>query len=440
MGGVGTGERYSAASQAHGRVLQERGRRLAGVINAAAAGLVAVVAEALETDAWAGWGINTPTHWVGLRFGVSSWRAKRLVAAAIELRDLPVCRAAFEAGEISEDHVAVIVRARPKLIHDDHVAYLAKFATVGQFETAMRTVPSRPGDDKKPKDKKSERDAPGVVSSNTGDDGRWRLRADGDPIGGALVDKALAAARDDLFRSRHDDPDGDVSKVSQWDALLHLAGIGLDALDPATAKSPARRPSDRYVVNVHVNADDPDQSRIHLGPLVPEHLRQELTCDGWIRLWRHNAQGDTVDVGRTRRVVDAKQRLIVEHRDGGCVIPGCGCTRFLHIHHITHWEHGGATDISNLVAVCGGHHRALHRGEYTITRSPDGTLVFTGADGRPIGPTPPITPQPDEAFEAVLADLGIDQPRWECRSGERAQWHWLTWQPEEPPDPPPSPN
>jgi hypothetical protein len=435
---VGSCTGYSEASQAHGRVLQERGRRLAGVVNAAAAGLV--VAEALATDAWCGWGINTPAHWVGLRFGVSSARARRLVAAAVELRGLPECRAAFEAGEISEDHVAVIVRARPKLVHDGHVAYLARFATVGQFQTAMRSVPSRPRDDDKAKDE-SERAQLGVVSSRTGDDGRWRLRADGDPVGGGLVDKALSAARDDLFRSRHGDEPGDDAraKVSQWDALLHLAGIGLDTLDPATGTSPGRRPSERYVVNVHVPADDPEQSRIHLGPLVPAHLRQELTCDGWIRRWRHNAEGTTVDVGRTRRVVDAKQRLIVEHRDGGCVIPGCDQTRFLHIHHVVHWEHGGATDIANLVALCGGHHRSLHRGELTITRDPDGTLTFTGADGQPIGPTPPITPQPDETYESVLDDLGIDQPRWTCRSGERAQWHWLTWQPE-PPQPPPSPN
>ena len=158
-------------------------------------------------------------------------------------------------------------------------------------------------------------------------------------------------------------------------------------------------------------------------------------------MWRHNAEGTTVDVGRTRRVVDARQRLIVEQRDGGCAIPGCGCTRFLHIHHIVHWEHGGPTDLANLVAVCGGHHRALHRGEYTISRDANGTLTFTAADGRPIGPEPPIVPQPDETYESVLGDLGIDQPHWECRSGERAQWHWLTWAPEEPePPPPPSPN
>ena len=68
-----------------------------------------------------------------------------------------------------------------------------------------------------------------------------------------------------------------------------------------------------------------------------------------------------------------------------------------------------------------------------------GALTFTGADGQPIGPSPPIPPQPDETFEAGLAGLGIDEPRWTARSGERAQWHWLTWQPEEP-EAPPSPN
>jgi hypothetical protein len=90
--------------------------------------------------------------------------------------------------------------------------------------------------------------------------------------------------------------------------------------------------------------------------------------------------------------------------------------------------------------VCGGHHRALHRGEFTITRDTNGALTFTGADGQPIGASPPIVVEPDATYESVLEDLGIDEPNWECRSGERAQWHWLTWQPEEPPDPPPSPN
>lgn len=36
-------------------------------------------------------------------------------------------------------------------------------------------------------------------------------------------------------------------------------------------------------------------------------------------------------------------------RDRGCRVPGCDRSRWRHVHHMTHWEDGGATDTPKLV-------------------------------------------------------------------------------------------
>ena len=63
--------------------------------------------------------------------------------------------------------------------------------------------------------------------------------------GGAVIDRALLAARDQLFRARHDhDPDpARVADISVMDALEHLARVALDAMDPVTAAGRPSRPS-----------------------------------------------------------------------------------------------------------------------------------------------------------------------------------------------------
>ena len=61
-------------------------------------------------------------------------------------------------------------------------------------------------------------------------------------------------------------------------------------------------------------------------------------------------------------------RRALNARDGGCRFPGCASRRFVDAHHIEHWADGGATDLDNLVQLCGHHHRLLHEGRYAITR------------------------------------------------------------------------
>src|SRR5690348_16189875 len=60
-----------------------------GIINAAEARLVTLIAKVLDEDLWAGHGILSPEHWVAWQCGVSAGRARQLVAVARRRDELP---------------------------------------------------------------------------------------------------------------------------------------------------------------------------------------------------------------------------------------------------------------------------------------------------------------------------------------------------------------
>jgi len=52
----------------------------------------------------------------------------------------------------------------------------------------------------------------------------------------------------------------------------------------------------------------------------------------------------------------------VQRRDKGrCQIPGCANTRWIDIHHVVLRSQGGTHEVSNLLTLCGFHHREHHR-------------------------------------------------------------------------------
>jgi hypothetical protein len=111
-----------------------------------------------------------------------------------------------------------------------------------------------------------------------------------------------------------------------------------------------------------------------------------------------------LDLGRSTRLANRAQRRALRALYATCAIPGCD-TRYdlCKLHHVTWWEHGGATDLHNLLPLCSRHHHDVHDGGWqlelgegrrlTITY-PDGTTHTTGPPTRrrahrPPRPTPP---------------------------------------------------
>jgi HNH endonuclease len=137
-----------------------------------------------------------------------------------------------------------------------------------------------------------------------------------------------------------------------------------------------------------------------------------------------------VSVGASVPGIPERTRRLVMYRDLGCRVPWCTQTRWLDVHHVIHREHGGVTELPNLVALCRRCHRAHHRGELGIVGDadmPDG-LTFTDRDGNHLGGAPNIAtpdrppPQPTNRYQHPL--------------GERLHRRWLFLS--DPPKDPPS--
>ena len=51
------------------------------------------------------------------------------------------------------------------------------------------------------------------------------------------------------------------------------------------------------------------------------------------------------------------------------------------MHHVWWWEHGGPTDLDNLLPTCSRHHHAVHDHGWKLKLLPDRTLEITLPDG-----------------------------------------------------------
>jgi len=100
-------------------------------------------------------------------------------------------------------------------------------------------------------------------------------------------------------------------------------------------------------------------------------IRRPFACD-----LAHQAS-EVLDLGRRSREPSAAQRRAVQLRDEHCQYPGCRApVSWCDIHHLDPWEHGGGTDLANLVAMCRRHHVAVHEGGHKLIRGPDGTIML----------------------------------------------------------------
>ena len=86
-----------------------------------------------------------------------------------------------------------------------------------------------------------------------------------------------------------------------------------------------------------------------------------------------------------------QQRALYKRSGGQCQYPGCTATRELEAHHVIAVEHGGATDLANMILLCSRHHKLLH--DHHIHTSGTGEQpVFTDQSGRAITTNQPHAP------------------------------------------------
>jgi hypothetical protein len=256
---------------------------------------------------------------------------------------------------------------------------------------------------------------------------RFGLRVDAAIDDGALIERALAEAKDALFHAGQ-------PAVTWMDALVEVCNRSL-----STVTSDAR--TSRFRIYLHL---DTDGGWLNQGPAVPPAILAKLCCDGVVQpLWE--TQGSPVNVGRAQRIVPDRTRRLVLDRDRGCIVPGCASRYHLEVHHLIAWSCGGPTDTRNLAALCPFHHDALHRGELSIAGDADHseTLTFTDERGRPMLRSVPTNPP---KLDQVAPDAPEARPRYQHPSGERVDNRcvfftprsWLTADPSAQPHAPPA--
>jgi hypothetical protein len=281
------------------------------------------------------------------------------------------------------------------------------------------------------------------LSTWVDDDGMVVIRGRLTPEVGAVVQRALEAAADRLFRDAAHAPTGDAMSEALTPAQRRADALALlaeTALHPSAQTTRAGGPGlaggldggtagDRYQVVLHVNADAPADDPVEApaaaaadtfeGALEVDHgalyvsmeTSRRLACDASLVRMRHDSEGDNLDVGRKTRTIPPAIRRALTARDTTCRFPGC-TSRRCDCHHVHHWADGGATRLDNLVRLCRRHHRAVHEGGFGVVRGLDGGLTFLRPDGAP-QPVVPAAPSNVPGWHHALPLVPGRLPTWD---------------------------
>jgi uncharacterized protein DUF222/HNH endonuclease len=355
-------------------------------IAAAHVALLRVIAEVDRRGAWRDSGARDLAHWLSIRYGMSWWKSDRWIKAAGALDNLPAITDALETGVLGIDKVVELCRFATPETEAELIAWAsdATCATIRRrADVEVRAA----------LDETTEFERDRSLRYWYEDGGRrFGLEARLPSAQGAIIAKALERVVDQIpaMPAR---TAGIVIEARRADALLALCSqrIAADA------------DADRATVVVHASLEALSGRRnaeTEHGAVLPPEALQRLACDARIQVVAENDASDPIALGRTKREPSASMMRQLRHRDRGCRFPGCGSTAFANAHHIVWWSRGGATDLDNLLLICGFHHRLVHEHGWTVERADDGRFRWFRTDGSRYrgGPERQATPADHDAF------------------------------------------
>jgi hypothetical protein len=394
--------------------------------------LTAAVASAARVRAWLD---GRDTHLASRLAQVSSFPERAVAdAAGSSLRDagrvlerartaetMPALGDALSAGAVSGAHVDVIGRAlrqleprlRPHLAaRADRIAAIAVRSTPDQLQQAMtvevRAIQADDGMARLERQRRATR-----LRTWIDGDGMWCLSGRFDPEIGLRLHGRLSATVATRFAEQ-------VPEHCPTDPLERHGFLQAHALVALTEGHGCGGGRAEVVVVMDATCPGPEGA-----PNVDWGLPVELPAEVLRRLFdvaeinpviiRCGVVLHTpgqINLGRSTRLANRAQRRALRALYRTCAIPGCH-VRFdqCHLHHVWWWEHGGPTDLRNLLPLCVQHHHAIHDRHWRLTLTADRQLTITYPDGatQQAGPTrrnttghAPLPPTP-ALCTAVLA-------------------------------------
>jgi hypothetical protein len=362
------------------------------------------VAEYDRRRGWERWECHDMGGWLSWKCGIAPVTAREQVRVARALEHLPLVTERFSSGRLSYSQVRAITRVATPT-NESSLIDLAGASTAAQLERICRSYRRTSEAAKETEDR---RDAGRYLRFAYDDDGclvgTFRLPAEAGAVFAAAINRRAdreAIAEADRDRAR------DPFSAAQADALVELVAAGVDAPDTDE--------DSQYLVTVIVEESvltkegtdegcslveeagrEPGVCQLEDGPGLAAETVRRLACNAAIINVVEDESGNVLDVGRRMRLPNRALRRALRRRDGHCQVPGCNRRRF-QPHHVWHWIKGGPTNLDNLVALCGRHHRRVHEGGYRIQRDPDGRIRFVHPNGWVLPSVAPIGPADDRA-------------------------------------------
>ena len=216
------------------------------------------------------WLHSTPTRTHHARRGPRHWRTsidlgacREKVRVAKALATLPLTSATMQRGAISYAKVRAVTReATPG--NDGRLVDLALAGTASQVERFVRAW--RRVDRAEAATQTNARHLGRHLSTWVDDDGMVVIRGRLTPEIGAVVQRALEAAADHLFREASGAPAGPTLCEEVTAGQRRADALGLLAEAALTADLDRGSSGDRYQVILHVDADEPRAA--HLAPVA----------------------------------------------------------------------------------------------------------------------------------------------------------------------------
>ena len=322
---------------------------------------------------WQAAGCSSSAQWLAQVYRSDYRTASRITRTSHALRSLPALDHALSTGALTLDQVAAATEyATPET--DAHLARIAIGKPPSDISLAARTTaPPTVNDDAELYHRRA--------LSMTWTRGRRELAFSGRlPLEhGVAFEQAIWT-----IAKPHRAADKQTGTVLEWqqytaDALVTLARQHNNADD-----GPRRSPT---TLIVHLSDDAPPLLE-GAGPLSPE-TAERLACDA--RRLTIKPNGPDLMHSRVGRCASYAQQRALHNRSRHCQYPACTATRELEAHHLTPIQHGGKTELDNLILLCPHHHKHLHD-HHIHTTGHNHQPTFTNPHRHTITPTQPHPP------------------------------------------------
>ena len=343
-------------------------------------------------------GLRSMRSWLRTHTRLSERTAKQVVDTGRALPSLPAAAAAFTAGELTAEQVAVlapitaperVTRAAEAGVDlaavEADLVELARSAPHRRLQEAVHFYTSHLDPDGAEPDPTEARS----FTMSRLLDGVWHGTFVLDSVGGEKV----ATALESIAAASRCAGDLRTAAQARGDALVQLCDLAL-----ASGQLPVLRTVKPHVIvtipmtDLTDPATGPGAARTGLDAQLSAAKARWLACDAGITRIVLGPDGLPLDVGRDHRVVPAHIRKAVVERDRTCVFTGCEAPHWwCDVHHLVEWINGGDTSLDNSGLLCERHHTKIHHG-YRVERDdgappgrrwrtwrPDGTEIVLRA-------------------------------------------------------------